>query len=206
MVKSSISRESSRKTPKSLETITQELAENLSSIDGRELEEYLPQIHIKLGVVKKTAQKNIVYSVEAYPSIDIEVSKAVSYTVNSRGIRKKDGTPLFYDWIYMKGNNGEKVRIKGHYGDLSGLMGILERLYLAVMIVFRPEIVSKKGLNEKNTKYNDVMQLFADYNQTLEHMRMLVENSPSLAKKTISFYEVRGNDLLEMIKAYRIKI
>lgn len=205
MVKNSASRESSRKSS-SLETITEELAENLSPIQGRELEEYLPHIHIKLGVIKKTAQKNIVYSVEAYPSIDIEVNKAVSYTVNSRGIRRKDGTPLFYDWININGNNGEIAHIKGHYGDLSGFMGFLERLYLAVMIVFKPEVVLKKGLNEKNTKYNAAMQLFADYNHTLEHMRNVVESSPHLSKKTIYFYEVRGQDLLEKIKAYRIKV
>lgn len=206
MVISKGSKGSSRKTPDSLETITQELAEKLSPIQGRELEEYLPRIHIRLGVVKKTTQKNIIYSIEAYPSIDVKVSKAVSYTINSRGIRKKDGTPLFYDWMNIKGNNSKNASIKGHYGDLYGLLGFLERVYLALMIIFKPEVVSKKGLTEKNNTYNDVMQSLVDYNQSIEHMRNMVERSPELSKKTIIFYEVKGLDLLEKIKGYKVKV
>lgn len=186
-----------------LDDIVDKLANNISSAGYTDqFKEHLPYFNVKVGVVKGETDTYLIREISVYPSIDVETGKAVSYSIRSNGYRKSNGNPLFYDHIKITGSDGKEAKIKGKYGDL---IGFLERLYLALMIVFKPEVLVKKnGLRETDPKFHAAYQALEEYNSILEKIRDVEESEPELIDQKVEYFEVHGEDLLKKITDYKI--
>lgn len=182
------------KRDKALDDIVQTLVDNISQ--NSQLKEHLPYFNIKAGVVKKETDVFVIREISAYPAIEVETSKAVCYSIRSNGLKRSNGRPVFYDTIKIKGSDGKDARIKGSHGDV---INFLERLYIAIMVLFKPDVLVKtRGLKETDSKHQAAMQVLEEYNKILETVR---EISPKkLGNHEVTYYEVHGKDLLKKIE------
>lgn len=186
-----------------LDDIVDKLADNISMSSYKDgFIEHLPYFDVKFGVVKGDSETYVIKEVTIYPSVEIETGKAVSYSIRSNGLERRNGDPIFYDSIKITGCDGKDAKIKGKYGDV---IGFLERLYVALMIIFKPDVLVKKtGLKENNSKYQAAMRALDEYNNILEQTKEVEESEPELVDKKIEYFEVHGEDLLKKIADYKI--
>jgi len=184
-----------------LESITNKLAEQINNDPNKEsIKEYLSYFNVTFGVVKETAETETSIQIIKYPTIDVYVNKAAAYEINSNGIKRKDGNYLFSDTIKINASDGKEAKMSGKVGEV---IDFFERVYVALMIIFKPEVIKKKrGILENDSAYEKALSVLNDYNTILGKIEEMIEKNPSKEQK-VQYYQVKGTDLLEKIENYK---
>jgi hypothetical protein len=168
------------------------IVKNIAKSEEKEnIKKYISHFDVILGIVKQTSEKYEITEIKEYPSIDVVVEKAVSYSIRSGKYEN-----LFRDYMNIKASDGKDVEIKGKYGDI---INLFERVYVALMIIFKPDcIIKSRGLIEKDAEYKEAIKSLESYNSILKQLKS-IEPNKKIEDSEVEYCTVKGKDLLEKL-------